>query len=178
MKDEFKKIYVISGTEKINRFYSELTEEENIFDEFSEEWMMNLINKCTHLNANKKKEDMSRVLVVCDDILCDFRMHSSKALRIMTSRGRHFGCTNLYIFQNLTQISPMVRQNSDYVFCSTMSAAAVDMLENEFNRKLTKKQFMEMYNRICQNYQFLVISQNGTRTDDINEIYSIIKAPG
>ena len=174
--DKFKKMYVFSGSEKVNHFYSELTEEENIFDEFNEDWLETLIKKCSHLNANKSKEDMHRVLLVFDDIMCSFKFASSKALAKIVNLGRHIGVTVFFVCHHYAQISVNCRVNSDLVLCSKMSAHGVECLEHEFNSLLSKKEFMQMYNRVCVDYNFLVINQNGTKTNDINEIYGIIRA--
>ena len=177
IKDQMKKIYVVSGTEKINKFYSDLTNEENIFDDFDEDWTNNLIKKMAILNANKPKSEMDRVLLIFDDIMCNFRFHSSKALAKIVNTGRHLGLTCFFIFHQINQISPNCRGNCDIILCSKMSAAAIECLEHEFNSLLSKKEFLEMYHRVCQDYNFLVINQNGTKTNDPNEIYGVIRAP-
>ena len=41
--NEFQKIFCISPTEKINKFYSDIIPENCIFDNYSEEWVLSLI---------------------------------------------------------------------------------------------------------------------------------------
>ena len=49
-KDEFFKIYVLCPTESVNSFYSDMVEENCIFDEWKEEWAESLIRKMTEGN--------------------------------------------------------------------------------------------------------------------------------
>ena len=46
-RHKFARIYVICPTEKINRFYSDIVNDESIFDSYDEKWVDKLINKMT-----------------------------------------------------------------------------------------------------------------------------------
>ena len=56
-KDKFEKIFVVSPTEKIGHHYQKegLVPANCIFDEWSEEWALNLTKQLQKENANKPK---------------------------------------------------------------------------------------------------------------------------
>ena len=56
-KHKFRKIYVIRPTEKINRFYSDIVNNECIFDTYIKQWVDKLINKMTEINSNKPDKE-------------------------------------------------------------------------------------------------------------------------
>ena len=176
--DKFKQIFVICPTERINHHYMELTTEEHIYDEWEEEWAENLIKVMTKQNANKSKDEMERCLVILDDISLDADFHHSKALKKLIGRSRHFGLTLISTAQSLTLLSPLQRQNADYVFVGQCSSGSLAILDAEFRTKLSRNEFIDLYNKTTLNYQFLVINQNSSKTSDLNEIYGSIRVPG
>jgi hypothetical protein len=175
--DKFEKIFIICPTEKINNHYSSITTPDCIHDEFQEEWVELLIKKLSKINANKPKNEMKRALVVLDDVSLDANFHQSKSLRKMVGRGRHCGLTLISTAQSLTLLSPLQRQNADYCLCSQMSAGGLAVLDAEYRTKMNKKDFMDLYERSTLDYNFLVISNNSTKSADLNEIYGIIRTP-
>jgi hypothetical protein len=52
-RHKFNKIFVICPTEKINRFYSDIVDDECIYDTYEEKFVDKLITKMTEVNANK-----------------------------------------------------------------------------------------------------------------------------
>ena len=66
---EFDKIYCISPTEKINKFYSNIIQEQCIFELYSEEWVLRLIEKMSKLNEGKTEQSQNPIncLLVLDD---------------------------------------------------------------------------------------------------------------
>ena len=175
--DKFEKIYVVCPTEKINNHYSSITTEDCIMDDYNEEWTELLIKKLSKINANKPKSEMKRALLILDDVACDANFHQSKSLKKVVGRGRHCGLTLISTAQSLTMLSPLQRQNADYVFCSQMSAGGLAILEQEYRTKMNKQDFLNLYERSTLDYNFLVISNNSTKSADLNEIYGIIRTP-
>ena len=58
---EFDKIYCISPTEKINKFYSDIIQQNCIFDSYSEEWVLSLIEKMSKLNQGKTEQSQNPI---------------------------------------------------------------------------------------------------------------------
>ncbi len=81
-KKTFSKIILFCPTERINNFYSDIIDNNFIFDEFNEEYLKDLVQKLTQLNSNKKPKEMKKVLLILDDIVCDTDIHHSKVIKL------------------------------------------------------------------------------------------------
>ena len=174
----FSKIYVICPTEKINRFYSDIVDDQCIFDSYEEKWVDKLINKMTEINSNKSQKERKNVLLILDDIVSDHNFHQSPSLKKIVIRGRHINIAVILTFQYLNLVPPVCRNNMDFLFCGQMNKQSVDLLMSEFiSGDISKDEFIKMYNRCTRDYNFLVINNNSVKYDDLNSIYGCIKAP-
>ena len=177
-RHKFSKIYVICPTEKINRFYSDIVDDECIFDSYDEKWVDKLINKMTEINSNKPTKERKNVLLILDDLVSDHNFHQSPSFKKIIIRGRHINIAIILTFQYLNLIPPTARTNLDTLFVGQMNKQSVDLLVSEFiSGDISKEEFIKMYNRCTKDYNFLVINNNSVKDDDLNLIYGCIKAP-
>ena len=178
-KHKFSKIYCICPTERINRFYSDLiNNDECIFDKYDEGWVEKLIQKMTEINSNKPAKERKNVLLILDDIVSDHNFHQSPTLKKLFIRGRHINIAIILTFQYLNLIPPVARNNLDWLFVGQMNKQSIDLLTNEFiSGDITKEEFIRMYNRCTKDYNFLVINNTSVKDDDLNSIYGCVKAP-
>lgn len=176
--NHFAKIFCICPTELVNHFYSDIIPSNCIYETYDEEWAEKLITKLTIANCNKKPEEQKKVLLILDDLIADINIHQSKTLRIIYSRGRHIGLSVILTTQYLNSLSPLIRNNSDYVFVGQQNRASVELLQQQFQSgDINKKEFMEMYYRNTTDYNFLLINCNSVKDTDLNSIYGVIKTP-
>ena len=133
-KESFKKIFVICPTEKINHFYSKnnLVKQSDIFDNWSEKWGEALIKNMTDINSEKLKEEMKHILLIMDDMIADVNFHSSPSLKKLFVRSRHIGISIIFTSQYLNSISPLQRNNCDFILTSQSNAHSIDILIDEF----------------------------------------------
>jgi hypothetical protein len=177
-KHKFARIYTICPTEKINRFYSDIVDDECIFDSYDEKWVDKLISKMTEINANKPNKERKNILLILDDVVSDHNFHQSPTLKKLFVRGRHINIAIILTFQYLNLIPPVARNNLDTLFVGQMNKQSVDLLVSEFiSGDISKEDFIKMYNRCTKDYNFLVINNNSVKDDDLNLIYGCIKAP-
>ena len=177
-KHKFARIYTICPTEKINRFYSDIVDDECIFDSYDEKWVDKLISKMTEINANKPNKERKNILLILDDVVSDHNFHQSPTLKKLFVRGRHINIAIILTFQYLNLIPPVARNNLDCLFVGQMNKQSVDLLVSEFiSGDISKEDFIKMYNRCTKDYNFLVINNNSVKNDDLNLIYGCIKAP-
>lgn len=178
-KEEFDKLYVICPSENVNKFYSDFVPKENIFDCYSEEWVELLMQKMESKNVGKSEETAYHALLILDDCASDTKFHQSKSIKKIFTRGRHVKLSLIITCQYVYQLPPVCRSNCDYLLTSQMNAQGLKLVMSEFmSGDITKKQFVEMYNRATSNYSFLVISQNASKDNkNLNEIYGIISTP-
>ena len=174
----FRKIYLVSPSKKINCFYRDIVKKECIYDEYNEKWMELLISSMTKKNEGLTQKDkkFSNILLVLDDLASDANFHNSKSLQILCARGRHLGITLYISLQHLNSCPPLVRSNTDYVFCGKLSRTSLELLiENYMSGEVDRKEFINIYNKSTVNYNFLIIYNNATINNDLNLIYSSIK---
>ena len=120
------------------------------------------------------------VLLVLDDLIGSNNLHyqHSPSLAKLYSRGRHICITIINIVQYLNAVSPLQRLNTDICFCGMVNNNSIELILNEYvSGNITKNDFLDLYRRATLDYSFLVINNCSTKTDDLNEIYGILKSP-
>ena len=178
---EFDKIYCISPTEKINKFYSDIIPENCIFDSYSSEWVLSLIEKMSKINEGKTQQSQNPIncLLILDDCTTDVNMHQEKAIKMLYTRGRHSFIAICVISQNLKSVSPSIRNNSDYILTGQLNASNIEQLCESYRCPIiSKKDFITLYKNSTADYNFFVINNNSVSTDidNINSYYGIIRA--
>ena len=180
-RHKFAKIFVVCPTENINHHYQKdgLIPKNCIFDEWNEQWALNLTKSLEKLNANKSKSEMKMVLIILDDIFADVDFHHSPVLKSVFMRSRHYGLAVISLTQTLYSLPPFARVNSDYVILGQVNRASVTLAADEYlSGSLDKKGFISLFNKSTTDHQFLVINNNSiSKSDDLNLIYGVVKVP-
>ena len=180
-RHKFAKIFVVCPTENINHHYQKdgLIPKNCIFDQWNEEWALNLTKSLEKLNANKSKKEMRMVLIILDDIFADVDFHHSPVLKSIFMRSRHYGLAVISLTQTLYSLPPFARVNSDYVILGQVNRASMILAADEYlSGSLEKKDFISLFNKSTTDHQFLIINNNSiSKSDDLNQIYGIVKVP-
>jgi hypothetical protein len=178
---KWKKTYLICPTETVNSHYTKdgLIPEENVMDEYNEEWVDKLIKNMTTLNSGKSKKDATNVLLILDDCISDINFHQSKSLKKLYTRGRHIFITVIMTTQYLYSIPPISRNNTDFGFFGMLNKQSLGILCDEYmSGSVDKAEFLAMYHEATKNYGFFVINNNSVKNgDDISEIYGECRTP-
>ena len=179
----FKRIVIISGTENVNHFYGNLDFIDNRFirDEWDESYINALMKSMEKVNDGLTKKDprMKHILLILDDICSSFDTHSSKAFKLLFTKGRHYGISVIVIQQYVNQIPPTVRNNCDYVMVSQGNSESLELLSNTYRfGNMSKEDFKKLYLDSTNNYGFLIINTNcASSNDELNEIYGLLRVP-
>ena len=180
-RHKFAKIFVVCPTENINHHYQKdgLIPKNCIFDQWNEEWALNLTKSLEKLNSNKSKKEMRMVLIILDDIFADVDFHHSPVLKSIFMRSRHYGLAVISLTQTLYSLPPFARVNSDYVILGQVNRASMILAADEYlSGSLEKKDFISLFNKSTTDHQFLIINNNSiSKSDDLNQIYGIVKVP-
>ena len=173
-KKKFHKIFVISPTEAVLKYYSDIIPSNQIFHEYSEDWINDLMKKLTEYKKNNNKA--YNVLLILDDVGAD--AHNSKALNKVFTMGRHLGISIIITSQFINQLPLTSRCNASYVCCSQMNKASIDILVDEFLMgPIEKKDFIRMYHESSKDFNFFVICCNSViNNEDLNQLYGTIRA--
>lgn len=176
-RSQFDKIYVISGTESMNGFYSTLVEKECIFTEYNEDWLKKLIKKLKEYKEKNSKP--YNVLIVFDDLGYNENFRKSKCLVELACQGRHYNCFFTCLLQYIYQIPPTIRNNINFILCGQSNQRSVDILCEEFlYSTLTRKDFINMYHNATREHGFLLIKTDCVKDDsDPNSIYGVVRCP-
>jgi hypothetical protein len=176
-KNCFDKIFIISPTENINKYYQKagITTKEYIFDEYKEDFVEKMISKLSKENEDYIK---TRVLLILDDCIADVNFHTSPSLKKIFSRCRHCGLSLILTSQYLNAMSPLQRSNADAVLIGQSTNHSLEIICEEFLcGDVTKQEFKAYYIKETQNYGFVLISNQSCKTGDINDIYGSIRVP-
>ena len=176
---KFHKIFVISPTNVTNGFYN-FIQKENIFSEWSNEWVEKLLEILQNLNKNKKSQldKPKNVLLVLDDCCSNTRFHNSKTFEKIFTTGRHYFLSCIITTQYITHIPPSARVNSNFILVSSLNNNNIQILANEYTLgDCTRKEFIEMYKKAIPDHGFLLINNSSTTHNNIDEIYGVMRVP-
>ena len=178
--NEFNKIFVFSTTNCVNEFYNSFICDKCIFQKYSDEWTHRLLDIMTLKNKGKTKqsENPYNILIILDDMASDISMHHSESIKKLYTRGRHSFISIIVLGQQLVHVSPIMRNNSDYVLCGQLNASNIEQLCDSYRVPLIDKQeFIQLYKKLTNNYKFMVINNNTVEdSENINSFYGWIKA--
>ena len=177
----FHKVYVASGTERVNKFYTKsgLIPQECIYESYSEEWGQSLIDGLERENSGLDRNSQKTVLLILDDLITTTNFHSSKTIEYFFTCSRHAALSVIVISQHINKVSPTIRDNSDYILVAQQNAESVKLLSSIYRSgKITSKEYTTLYEDSTENYHFFVINCNSIKNkNNINELYGKIKAP-
>ena len=176
---QFNKIFVVCPSEAVNHFYQKIMPKENILNEYSEEWIDKLMNRLIKLNAGKKDEESVHILLVLDDCVSDVNFHAARNFEKLFTRGRHMKISLIITTQYPYLIPPVARINTDYILVGQMNKQGLKVMCDEFLMgDIEPKQFMKMYYNATNDYGFLIINNNSTKSNaDMNSLYGTVKVP-
>ena len=177
-KHLYDKIFAVSITESVNRFYSKFLPENCVYDNFSEKWLNSLIKSATNYkekNPNKPKY----ILLILDDAGSEPDFISSVAFKQLMTRGRHIGISVIICQQYLMQCKPIIRNNMSFLCCGQMNNQSQQLLCDEFLAgNIDRKQFLEIYRNATKDYGFLIINNNSAKnSENLDEIYGVLRTP-
>ena len=176
---QFNKIFVICPSEAVNHFYQKILPVENIFNEYSDDWIDKLMKRLIKLNSGKKDDECAHVLLVLDDCVSDVNFHSAKNFEKLFTRGRHIKISLIITTQYPYLIPPVARINTDYILIGQMNKQGLKVMADEFLMgDIEPKEFMSMYYNATNDYGFLIINNNSTKSNaDLNSLYGTVKVP-
>lgn len=118
---------------------------------------------------------------IFDNVLSLKEFREGPQLEDLISNGRHYKIVCLLNCQNIKQLPPSVRLNSDYIFIMHNSNATLKLLHEEYVENPKEFQiFRDLVREVtsqCDDkgkdmFNALVYT-NGIKTDDLNEMFSI-----
>ena len=176
---QFNKIFVICPSEAVNKFYSKVLPPENIFTEYSEEWIDKLMKRLIQINVGKNDDNSGHILLIMDDCVSDVNMHSAKNFEKIFTRGRHLKISLMITTQYPYLIPPVARINCDYILVGQLNKQGLKVMSDEFLMgDISSKEFNKMYYESTNDYGFLIINNNSTASNNnVNSLYGSVRVP-
>ena len=129
---QFNKIFVICPSEAVNKFYSQFLPSENIFNDYSDEWINKLMARLIKINVGKKDNEAAHILLILDDCVSDVNFHTAKAFEKLFTRGRHLKISLMITTQYPYLIPPVARINCDYILVGQLNKQGLKVMSEEF----------------------------------------------
>jgi len=176
---QFNRIFVICPSEAVNKFYSKVLPPENIFTEYSEEWIEKLMKRLIQINVGKNDDNSAHILLIMDDCVSDVNMHSAKNFEKIFTRGRHLKISLMITTQYPYLIPPVARINCDYILVGQLNKQGLKVMSDEFLMgDISPKEFNKMYYESTNDYGFLIINNNSTASNNnVNSLYGSVRVP-
>ena len=182
-KHLFNEIFLISTTNLITNDFEGIIDPKFIFNEYNEEWLDGLIKKMADITIkigpNKDESKYIHIMLILDDWLSESQLRESKIFQKLFTQGRHYKISIIFISQAVRFLNPICRNNLDYLLISQMNSQALDSVSTDFRvGNVSKKDFLNIYNQNCSNYQFLILNLTCVlNNNDLDQLYGVIKAP-
>ena len=182
-KQNFDKIFLISPTEKINNFFTKdnFIDSKCVYDEYNEDFINSLMKRMEIVNKGFTEgidnDKSKKVLLILDDCCSDSIFHQSKSLKQLFTRGRHLHISIILTQQSPNQVPPVCRINSDFIITGNLNDEGKEKIIQYYKKNMNRDEFEKMFNLNTENYGFLIINGNSTKTNNLNEIYANIKTP-
>jgi len=184
MKD-YPVCYIISMSEKFSPFFSGIVPDCFIWYKFETTIIKKLLlrqREIIKLKEEKKKEGKfidSRVVIVMDDCLADVKnWKNDPYLTELMLNGRHYNISLIMSSQDPLGLSPLMRNNMDYVFilASDSYLNRKKIFENYCSCLPDRASFERVFAELTENYCSLVVINRGNRKDITDKI-AWYKAP-
>ena len=176
---QFNKIFVVCPSEAVNKFYSNFINPENIFNDYSESSIEQLMARLVKINVGKKDDESAHILLILDDCVSDVNFHTARNFEKLFTRGRHMKISLMLTTQYPYLIPPVARINCDYILVGQMNKQGLKVMCDEFLMgDMSPKEFLKMYYDSTNDYGFLIINNNSTsNNNNINSLYGSVRVP-
>lgn len=130
-------------------------------------------NKIEQLMSENKRikesgENPPYILVILDDIVGSIsrnKLDDMMLYEMIASRGRHLNIFAVFAIQNITLVTPTIRNNSHYIITNSLPGTQIDILYNIVGHACDKKKLAKYIVYACQDYCFLVFNVFSTKLD-------------
>jgi hypothetical protein len=162
---------VFSGTVEYNDDYQSIPK--GLRRGWSEEALARLIQH----QKDKPKYERKRILVILDDLLGEDGAQRSPSVMFLYSKGRHLNFSVILSSQQANLVlTPLNRNNSDWIFISRLSQSQSETLW-ECVAGIEKKDFVQMVDKLSKDYHFIAIDRKSNSTDVTEYMHVVCSRP-
>ena len=146
------------------------------YSEFSPELMETIMNKQKNYIKTMGKKNAPQCFVHLDDIAGIINHMGMKYLEMLFSKARHWNISMFALVQNMTMVSPTIRANTRYYFCTLTSGKSIEHLYEPCSRGFNNKAHFKKYlDETCVGWQTAVFDTHSR--NKVEDCRGIISAP-
>lgn len=155
---------VISGTERVNRFYEQIFPDVFIHDEYTPQLLATFVKRQEHA---KKYLPNPWLALVLDDCMDDTKLFKEKTFRGLFKNGRHWDVFAIFANQYVLDFGPDLRTNIDgvFIFRETNLANRKKIYENFASIVPTFEIFCKLMDTFTENYQCIYIDNQSNSSN-------------
>jgi len=166
---------VVSGSERVNAFYSHMIPDLYIYDNYKEEIVESLLKRQVKAENNSWTE--KNAILIFDDCLYDNAWVKDTKIREVFMNGRHYNLMFILTMQYAMGIPPALRTNIDYVFIfrDNIHSNKRRLWEHYAGIFPTYEMFNEVFEECTRDFGCLVID-NQSKSSNIEDVVFWYKA--
>lgn len=179
---QFKKVpygIVISGSERVNKFYSKFLPSSYIYYEYDSEVVNNVLRKQEQVIEKNGINPGNRMFIILDDCLQDqARIFKQREMKEIFFNGRHYNCSLFLLTQYCISIPPDFRTNIDWVFLfSEVIRENVEKLYKYYAGMFQNMaEFKKIYYKLTENKTAMVLKTSNIDVNQLDKLVYWIKA--
>ena len=161
----FPMVFVMSGTEEGNGFYSSIIPDLFIYSEFDPEQLKKILKR---QKKKKKKGDNTPVAILLDDCMYDDKAISqNKEVTEIFMNGRHWNIFLMITAQYVMALPPKLRGQADYVFCLKENVAEnrQKLFKHFFGIFPDYNAFSKVMTQCTENFECIVLDNTSTSSN-------------
>lgn len=177
---------VMSGTEHLNRFFSNFIPKILIHINYSEQAIQKmrdrqiktLSRRLDELKQYHQSSIDTRIFIVLDDCMYDDKWTKTTLIREMFCNGRHWNIMLIITLQYPVGIPPLLRENIDFSFIlrnTTLRNRRI-LYDNYASIFPTFELFCNVFDSLSDDFHCMVIN-NLTQSNQINDVVFWYRAP-
>ena len=155
---QFNRIYLLCPFANTDKFYSFIPEKYRIEDPTDGDLTL-IYNDCIN-NKN------INTLIIADDCISKLNFERGAASKIISATGRHINLSLIIVMQYLNNISPIIRDNSTYLFVTKLKSRSIKTIYDMtscFNSEIECKRFLDT---TCKDYNVIRFNLTGYNTKE------------
>ena len=170
--EEIYGIWVYSKTAFVNREDYDFTDKLSLIDTKEVERHLIKQEQIKILSKEDQRVKPKNVVIVLDDFVSDIP-HAAKVegrvLETIATMGRHYNITCIILSQRYSKISTTVRDNSNYIFCTSISQESLFSLytlQTDYNNRQLMWQDYNSFTKENQ-FSFMMMQKENPRAPNV-----------
>lgn len=170
---------VISGSEKVNKFYTNFIPSSYIYYEYDSDVVNNILRKQEAEIAKNGISPSNRMFIILDDCLQDQgKIFKQREMKELFFNGRHYNISLFLLTQYCVSIPPDFRTNIDWIIMfSEVIRENVEKLYKYYAGMFENmSEFKKIFNKLTENKSAMVLKTSNIETTQLEKLVFWIKA--